>query len=53
MEVLVNAMLVIILQYRNVLNQDFVCLKFTKCYVSVLSQESWGRGWEDKRKTKA
>ena len=34
-------MLVIILQYINVSNQQFVHLKLTQDYMSIISQQSW------------
>lgn len=37
-EVLAKAMVVIILQYINVPNQQVVSLKLTECYVSIMSQ---------------
>ena len=38
MEVLANAMVGIILEYVSVSNQCVVCLKFTQCYISIISQ---------------
>ena len=35
---LANAIMVILLQYINVLNQNIVLLKFTQCYMSIISQ---------------
>lgn len=38
MEVLANATVVIVLCYISVQNQHIVPLKFTQCYMSVISQ---------------
>ena len=37
-EVLANTMLVIILQYLNISNQQIVHLTLTQCYMSIISQ---------------
>lgn len=38
MEVLVNTMVVIILQYLNVSNQHGISLKCIQCYMSIMYQ---------------
>lgn len=41
MEVLAKSMLVSILQYVSVSNQCVEPLKFTQCFMLIISQESW------------
>ena len=38
-----HAMVIIILQYISVSNQQVVHLKLTQYYMSIISQKSWGK----------
>lgn len=45
MEVLADALPVIVLQYMNVFHQPIANLKHIQCYRSIISQKSWKRNY--------